>query len=628
MCGIAGWLELGGEVIPEGGEVLRRMCHRLFHRGPDSEGYWSDGKVFLGMRRLSIIDLHTGDQPVFSENDQVVAIMNGEIYNFLDLRENLERQGHRFSKKCDTEVLPHLYEEFGDGMLQLLNGMFAFALWDRSRQRLLIGRDRFGEKPLYYGVFDKKLIFASEPKALLSHPSVIKELDLQALRYYLSFDYVPAPFSIYKNIKKLPASHFLLVENGEIKIIRYWNPSYVPKAEISLEEASEELSYLLTDSIRMRLISDVPLGVLLSGGIDSSTVAALASLKGKIKTFSISFKEESFDESHYARLVAKHLGTEHYEECLDVDKACNLVSSISKWLDEPLSDGSLIPTYLLSSFVRQHVKVALGGDGGDEIFAGYPMYFGHRLAKIYEKLPSLIKKSVIEPLVYSLPVSTRNLSFDYKAKRFVSASEYDLVARHHLWFGSFSLKEQELLLNKDILQHTDGDIYEIARQSLKDCDAIEEIEKMQFLDMKFYLAEDILAKVDRASMAVSLEVRAPMLDWRIQEFVARLPLKYKLRNGSGKVILKKAMKKYLPAEILNRPKKGFGMPIARWLNGSLRDLVDDLLNPARLKRQGLFNEQFVQRLIEEHRSGKASHHKQIWTLLIFQLWFDEFLSKG
>ena len=648
MCGIAGWINLENKTSQNHSEaILHAMCERMKHRGPDSEGLWLDEQVALGMRRLSIIDLHTGEQPVYSEDRSVVVVMNGELYNFREVRASLEKRGHKFETNTDTEILPHLYEEYGEAMVEHLNGMFAFALWDKRKKKLLIARDRFGEKPLYYGVFEGKLIFASEPKVLLENPSVKTEINTDALRQFLSFDYVPAPASIYKNIYKLPAAHLLTVENGEVKTRRYWNLTWqkparqqgrkggqngaltdVRASALNFEKAAEDLRELLSDAVRMRLVSDVPLGILLSGGVDSSTVAAFAVRHSieKVKTFSIGFEEDSFDESKFARQVATHLGTEHYEDKLSVERAADLISEIGIWLDEPMSDGSLIPTFLLSRFVRKYVTVALGGDGGDEIFAGYPMYFGHKMARVYDLIPRFLRSGLIEPIINNLPVSTKNLSFDYKAKRFVAASKYDVVTRHHSWFGSFTVDQQNDLLSKDVLATTSSDIYKGAKELLKITDAADEIEQMQFLDMNFYMAEDILTKVDRASMAVSLEVRAPFLDPRVAQFAAGLPLEYKLRGNKGKYILKKAVEPLLPQAILQRPKKGFGIPIADWLKGRLNPLLHDLLAPDRLKNQDLFDENFVQRLIKEHETGAASHHKQLWTLLVFQLWFDNFLK--
>ena len=638
MCGIAGWANLENRSSHDDEAVLHAMCERMKHRGPDSEGVWLDDGVALGMRRLSIIDLKTGEQPFWNEDKTVIVVANGEIYNFRELRNELEKRGHAFSSQSDIEVLPHLYEEYGEAMVEHLNGMFAFALWDKRKQKLLIARDRFGEKPLYYGVFEGKLIFASEPKVLLENPSVKAEINTEALRQYLSFDYVPAPLSIYKGISKLPAAHLLTLEKGEIKTRRYWNLSWQKPAReqgrngqqkgavTDVQASAKKLREIISDAVRMRLVSDVPLGILLSGGVDSSTVAAFAAqhAEGKIKTFSIGFEEDSYDETKFARQVAEHLKTEHYEDKLSVEKAADLISEIGTWLDEPMSDGSLIPTFLLSRFVRKYVTVALGGD---EIFAGYPMYFGHKMARIYGFVPRFLRSGLIEPFVNNLPVSTKNLSFDYKAKRFVAASKYDLVTRHHSWFGSFSIDAQNDLLSKDVLVSTSDDIYKGARDLLKITDAESEIEQMQFLDMNFYMAEDILTKVDRASMAVSLEVRAPFLDPRVAEYAASLPLEYKLKGNKGKYILKKAMEDLLPKTILQRPKKGFGIPIATWLKTRLNPLLHDLLAPQRLKDQGLFDTDFVQKLIKEHETNRASHHKQLWTLLVFQLWFDNFLKK-
>ena len=378
------------------------MCERMVHRGPDSEGLFVTTGAALGMRRLAIIDLVTGEQPAFNEDKSVAVILNGEIYNYRELRAELEKRGHAFRSASDTEVLPHLYEEYGDEMLGKLNGMFAFALWDLRRRRLLIGRDRFGEKPLYWGVFDNTLVFASEPKVLLAHPAVKPALNLQALRQYLSFDYVPAPLSIYEGISKLPAAHKLVLEDGRVEVERYWCLSYKTAEPVpSEDEAADHLRELMADAVRMRLVSDVPLGVLLSGGVDSSSVAAFAvrASTEPVKTFSISFAEASFDESAYARGVAKFLGTDHHEERLSANLAANLVGEIGAWMDEPFSDPSLVPTYLLSRFTRKHVTVALGGDGGDELFAGYPMYAGIRWAEFYNRLPSLLRQRIVEPIV-------------------------------------------------------------------------------------------------------------------------------------------------------------------------------------------------------------------------------------
>ena len=631
MCGITGWANLDTHTPPPEGarDLLHAMCERMVHRGPDSEGLFVTSGVALGMRRLAIIDLVTGEQPAFNEDKSVAVILNGEIYNYRELRTDLERRGHSFRSASDTEVLPHLYEEYGDGMIRELNGMFAFALWDSRTRRLLIARDRFGEKPLYWGVFDNTLLFASEPKVLLAHPAVKPALNLQALRQYLSFDYVPAPLSIYEGINKLPAAHKLVLEDGRVSVDRYWQLSYkTVQPTPSEEEAAEHLRELLADAVRMRLVSDVPLGVLLSGGVDSSAITALAvrASSEPVKTFSISFAEASFDESAYARSVAKFLGTDHHEERLSANLAANLVSEIGSWMDEPFSDPSLVPTYLLSRFTRKHVTVALGGDGGDELFAGYPMYAGLRWAEFYKRIPPFVRAGMIEPLVRLLPVKTKNLSFDYKALRFITGAKYDPVARHHVWFGSFTPEEQLQLFTPEVLASTDAEVYAQARQFAEECDSDDLVTRMQSVDTRLYLAEDILTKVDRASMAVSLEVRAPFLDPRVAEFAASLPCNYKLRGQKTKYILKKAVRDLLPRFVTTRGKKGFGVPVAEWLKEKLRPLARDLLSPERVRRAGVFNASYIERLQDEHERGVANHRKLLWTLLMFELWHESFVE--
>jgi asparagine synthase (glutamine-hydrolysing) len=631
MCGITGWANLDSRTPPPDGarELLHSMCERMVHRGPDSEGLMVSSGVALGIRRLAIIDLVTGEQPAYNEDKSVAVILNGEIYNYRELRQDLEKRGHSFRSVSDTEVLPHLYEEYGEQMVERLNGMFAFALWDSRRRRLFIARDRFGEKPIYWGVFDNTLLFASEPKVLLSHPAVKSSVNVQALRQYLSFDYVAAPLTIYEGINKLPAAHTLTLEDGRVETRAYWRLSYKTRQPPpSVAEAAKHLIDLLADSVRMRLVSDVPLGVLLSGGVDSSTVAALAvrASSEAVKTFSISFAESSFDESSYARAVAKALGTDHHEERLSANLAANLVSEIGSWMDEPFSDPSLVPTYLLSRFTRKHVTVALGGDGGDELFAGYPMYRGHRLAEIYARVPQFLRAGLVEPLIRFLPVKTKNLSLDYKATRFVAGTKYDRVARHHVWFGSFTPEEQEKLLTSEVLRQSDGDIYREARRMTEECDSTDIVEQMQSIDTRLYLAEDILTKVDRASMAVSLEVRAPFLDPRVAEFAASLPSDYKLRGGKTKYILKRAVADMLPPFVSRRGKKGFGVPVAEWLKGKLRPLARDLLSPDRVRKAGVFNPDYVTKLQDEHERGVANHRKLLWTLLMFELWHESFIE--
>ncbi len=632
MCGITGWANLDARVPPPDGAeaLLRSLCARMAHRGPDSEGLMTTTGAALGMRRLAVIDLATGEQPARGADGQTSVVLNGEIYNYRELRTRLEARGHMFRSQSDTEVLPHLYDEYGTRMLDHLNGMFAFALWDARARKLFLARDPLGEKPLYWGVFADQLLFASEPKVLLAHPDVQTRLNLDAMRQYLAFDYVPAPLSIYEGINKLPAAHALTMVDGHIEVWPYWDVSYrKPDVSACEDEAAEQLRELLTDAVRMRLVSDVPLGVLLSGGVDSSAVTALAvrASAATVKTFSISFAEKSFDESRYARGVADYLGTDHHEERLSASLAAGLVGEIGSWLDEPLSDPSVVSTYLLSRFTRQHVTVALGGDGGDELFAGYQMYLGHRFAHGYTRLPRIVRRRLLEPATRLLPVKTKNLSLDFKLRRFIEGINYgDLATRHHVWFGSFAPHDQASLLTEEVKRATTADVYLSARALLANCDATDEVERMQYLDTKLYLAEDILTKVDRTSMAVSLEVRAPFLDRRVVEFAAALPPDYKLRGRTTKYLLKRAIGPLVPAFVTRRGKKGFGVPVAAWLKTELQPLARDLLSPARLRRHGLFDVEYVARLQQEHERGIANHRKLLWSLLVFELWHESFIE--
>jgi asparagine synthase (glutamine-hydrolysing) len=621
MCGIVGIVnqDTGNQANER---LVRDMAGSLAHRGPDDEGFYFNGRVALGMRRLAIIDLPGGHQPICNEDRRIWVVFNGEIYNFAELRGSLESSGHKFATDSDTEVLVHLYEEFGDEMVTHLNGMFAFTLWDEARERLLAARDRMGEKPFYYSLTAEAFVFASELKALLLHPAIGRRLDLDSLRKYLFYEFVPSPHTMIEGVNKLPPAHRLIWEKNRVRTERYWQiGTTAPPISISEGEAVEEVRERFGDAVRRRLIADVPLGVLLSGGIDSSSVAALAcqAASGRVKTFSIGFAEPSFDESSYAREVAAHLGTEHYEHRFTEKQMLDIVPEIPRLLDEPLGDGSLIPTYLLSRFARTRVTVALGGDGGDELFAGYPTYLAHRMSGYYRSLPAAVRRGLIEPVVARLPVSTDNLSFDFRAKRFVRGAALPAGTRHATWMGSFDPTEQRKLLNPEVLAASpDGQVFgEIRAFDETNGDVIE---RMMRLDASQYLPECVLFKVDRASMAASLEVRAPFLDHTLVEFVTSLPIGLKLRGLTTKYILKRAMQGYLPAKVTHRAKKGFGMPVARWVNKELRPLVRDTFAPERMRRRGLFNAEYVQRLLAEHSAGRADHRKLIWTLLMFEMW--------
>jgi asparagine synthase (glutamine-hydrolysing) len=515
MCGILGIIQ-GYREQSADKRVARAMAAAMVHRGPDDEGFYYRGAIVLGMRRLSIIDLPGGHQPISNEDGTIWVVFNGEIYNFAMLRQDLEARGHHFRTDSDTEVIVHLYEEFGDGLLEHLNGMFAFALWDERQERLLVARDRMGEKPLYYTELpDGTFVFASELKSLLQHPRVERRVDLRALRKYLSYEFVPSPYSIIEGVKKLPPAHKLVWQRSGWRTERYWNLSYGgTKLKIGATEAAEEVRVRLGEAVRQRLVADVPLGILLSGGVDSSAIASLACEVGtnKIKTFSIGFEEKSFDESSHARDVARYLGTEHHERRFTEREMLDVVPEIPRLLDEPLGDASLIPTFLLSRFTRGEVTVALGGDGGDELFAGYPTYSAHQLVGTYNLLPRALRRGVIERGVASLPVSIENLSFDYKARRFVKGAGMPAGMRHTVWMGSFDPEQQGLLLSPDVMRAApDDDVYEeVLKFESEGQDDETLVESMMRLDATHYLSEGVLVKVDRASMAASLEVRAPV----------------------------------------------------------------------------------------------------------------------
>jgi asparagine synthase (glutamine-hydrolysing) len=619
MCGICG--VVGPEHVDP--DVLVAMTQTLAHRGPDDDGYLlesADGgpAVGLGFRRLSIIDLATGDQPITNESGTVHVICNGEIYNFRALRAELERDGHRFRTNSDVEVIAHLYEDEGANLLARLNGMFAFALWDSRRQTLLLARDRLGKKPLYYADVAGTLLFGSELKALLQHPRCPRSIDPEALSSYLAFEYVPSPLAIFSGVRKLPPGHLLEWHAGRSEIRPYWRPR-IPADQPTRSPAAwaSDLRERLTESVRLRLVSDVPIGVFLSGGVDSSSiVATMAELvdPSEIKTFSIGFKERSFDESEFARLVAARYGTEHHEEVFTPSAMVDALTPVSAMLDEPFADPSVLPTYLLSRFARQSVKVALGGDGADELFAGYPTFAAHRVADLY-RVPRWLHRRIVR-LAELLPVSTDNLSAEFKLKRFLRGALERPELRDQLWLGAFSHGEQRGLLVAPPL------VDPLARLVSDSGAAPRDRLTLQYLG--YYLEGDILPKVDRASMATSLEVRAPFLDFHLVELALSMPRELNLRGLDGKRILKLALGDTLPREILRRPKKGFGIPISLWLKNEFRWLLDELLEPTRLRAQGIFEPATVGALVADHLSGRNDNRKPLWTLLMFQLWYESY----
>ncbi len=601
------------------------MNGSIVHRGPDDEGSFSDERAALAMRRLSIIDLSTGKQPIHNEDGSVQVVFNGEIYNFAELRTELERKGHRFYTHSDTEVLVHLYEEEGDAFVPRLNGMFAFALWDAKRGRLLAARDRAGKKPFYYAVTRDAFLFGSEPKALLAHPEVSRRLDPQALRRFLVYEYIPAPYSIWQGMRKLPAAHTLVLEGGQVRTTPYWDLSFDRGPECRREDAAPRLLALLQEAVRRRLVSDVPLGVFLSGGIDSSAIVGLMARlvdPKRIQTFSIGFREESFDESRWARLVAGHFGTSHHEEILSADGMADILPELAPFIDEPFADSSIIPTYLLSKFTRRHVAVALGGDGGDELFLGYPPYQAHWIADVVERLPAFMATAG-RAVAARLKTSFRDMSFDFRARAFARGVGLPRGRRHQTWMAAFRPDELPDLLTADYADGRDDVLAELDER-LAQRHFRHAIEPAAWLYFKYYLAEDILTKVDRASMAASLEVRAPFLDPEVIDFAARAPIGWKMPRLRMKGLLKEALRGLLPSEILDRKKKGFGVPMAQWLAGPLRGTMESLLSPERLRAQGVFRPEAVRRRIDEHLARRIDHRKQLWALLVFQMWWDSY----
>lgn len=628
MCGIVGYINLDGSPA-RGDGTLESMCSSIVHRGPDDRGTLIAGPVALGMQRLSIIDLAGGHQPIPNEDRTVWVVFNGEIYNFPELRSAMEQHGHRFSTRTDTEVLVHLYEHYGDDCVKHINAMAALALWDRKKQRLLLARDRLGKKPLYYTVVGNTLVFGSELKALFRYPGVSRRVNTTALSKYLAYDYVPSPFSIVEGVHKLLPGHRLIVEKGLIRTERYWQLLFTPKPErvAAEEELAEEFLGRLRESVRRRLMSDVPLGVFLSGGLDSSTITALMTglMPGRVKSFSIGFTEKSFDESRYAKLVADTLGTEHREFFMQEQEALELIPVLARVMDEPLGDGSLLPTYWLSQQTRRHVTVALSGEGGDELFCGYPTYVAHWLADRYTLLPRGVMKRTLEPLLRRLPVSTDNFSFDFKVKKFLSGLDYPPAIRHQVWMGSFGPAEQQELFLPDIYRELEAqDLYSEVFRVIEAGHPESRVDLVSCLDTSLYLPEDLLVKADRASMACSLELRAPLLDYTLAEFIATLPSDLKFRRFTTKYLYKKAVEKILPKEIVYRKKKGFGIPVAKWIKKDLKGLFLDALAPEKIRAEGFFQPGYVQRLLSDHLEGRKDNRKQLWTLLMFELWLQEY----
>jgi asparagine synthase (glutamine-hydrolysing) len=625
MCGIAGIVATSREAnVPEA--LVREMCDRIIHRGPDDEGIFVEDGAGLGMRRLSIIDLCGGHQPVFNEDRTAWIVFNGEIYNFPALRAELENRGHRFKTKTDTEVIIHLYEEMGADCVQKLRGMFALAIYDKPKRKLLLARDRLGKKPLHYAMLKDKLYFASEIKSILAVAPELAQVNSHGLLQYLYFGYIPDPSTAFSGILKLLPGHILEFENGKISTRQYWDlpqyNTYVPKSE---QECLEELEYRLLEAIRIRLISDVPLGAFLSGGTDSSTVVALMAraCSGPVKTFSIGFAKDDFNEVRYARAVAAKFGTDHHELILEPD-VVQTVEDLTSSLEEPFGDSSMLPTYYVSQMARRHVTVALSGDGGDEIFAGYDRYRIQADRRVFENVPQWARQFYRNRIFPRVPRQIRGRQFSYNVslpwrERYVDS----------LSFVPGFERDTRLLSDgfRDLLQNGDDPQNALLRHFAK-APARDRVSELLYVDTKTYMVGDILTKVDRMSMLNSLEVRVPLLDHKFVEWVTSLPVEWKLRGGKQKYILRKLAERVgVPHEALDRPKQGFALPLVHWMRNELRDVPMILLEPRSLQR-GYFEASGIQKLMNDHLQGRREVSARIWRLLIFELWHRNFLERS
>ena len=597
------------------------MRDTLVPRGPDQGGQALIGGTGLSARRLSIIDVAGSDQPITTPGGRTTVVYNGEVYNFGELRTELAGRGRTLTRTGDTETIPHLYEEFGiEGCLQRLRGMFAFALYDRDQRALVLARDRLGIKPLYWGVFDGVLLFGSEVKACLQHPAFRRQVDPEALGQYLLSEFVPSPRSIYRGLHKLPPSHYLVLRDGEVTVRRYWHPPQVDPDPRSERSCIEELDALLASAVEEELVSEVPLGSLLSGGIDSSTITwYVTRVREQPKTFSIRFDQASFDESTHFRNVARRLQTDHQEWTLSAGCVGELFDDVLGFLDEPLADSSLLPVFALSRLVRESgTTVVLSGDGGDELLAGYPTYLAHQVAAAAQPLGSAFSVPA-RGLAGLLPTSYENVSRDYQIKRFLDGLPCSLPRRSAVWLGAFLPQEIRAAVGRDL---PDDLLFEAHDRHAADMVGADTVTTAQYVDMRTYMADGILTKVDRASMACSVEVRPPLLDHRVAELAFRLPLSMRWQLVWGKIALRKLMHRRLPAQVLWRAKKGFGAPVAAWLRGAGRGRMLDTLSGGAAGRTGWLQQDVVDRLIAEHLQGRADHRRRLWALLVFAEWLN------
>jgi len=626
VCGIAGFVHVRADAAPADQERLawlRAMTDAIERRGPDGQGQTIYGQASLGHRRLSIIDLSTGGQPMEDATGRVAVVFNGEIYNFQEIKTRLQEKGYQFKTHSDTEVICNAWLDKGPDCLDDFEGMFAFALWDKRERTLFAARDRFGKKPFFYALQNGVLAFASELTCLRKLPFLRFEIPVQAIARFLSYEYVPTPESIYKDVYKLRPGHYLLLKDGNLKTAPYWDlPVPEEKAPGTEEECCERLRELLAQAVKRRLVSDVPLGVFLSGGIDSSTVAALmAGMLPKVKTFSIGFTEQSYDESRYARMVAERYATDHHERILSAAECGDLLPEIVSRFDEPMADPSIVPTYLLSQVTREKVTVALGGDGPDELFAGYEYYSGFKLAQSYLRLPGILRKGLIEPLTRLLPHSAGYVNPRFVADTFLLGARAPEWLRVQTWLSAFHPDAQAAIWKRPQPGMLDpARLFAPTKELYDRFPAADPMAKVFYLFARQYMLDYILVKVDRCSMMHSLEVRAPFLDRDVAEFACRLPISMKLKGTTRKYLLKKTAANILPKEILHRQKRGFLIPAAQWLRESLRPQLEELTGEAFLKSQGLFDPAALRTMREEHLSGRRDHRKALWTMLVLQLW--------
>jgi asparagine synthase (glutamine-hydrolysing) len=628
MCGIVGIVRPGGQSVEE--DVLASMCDAIRHRGPDDDGFYLRDSVGLAMRRLSIIDLAGGKQPIANEDETAWIVFNGEIYNYLELRARLEKLGHRFRTDSDTEAIVHAYDEYGADCPKHLRGMFAFAIWDERKNELFLARDRVGKKPLLYSLAPAgDLVFGSEFRALLRHPQVSRDVDYRAIHHYLSFMCVPAPLTAFGAIRKLEPGHSLrFTRGGEIVIERYWEPDFNRKEKWTEEEAGERAVEVLRDAVRVRLMSEVPLGAFLSGGIDSSAIVALMSEESSspVKTFSIGFEEQDFSELHHARRVAERVGADHHEFIVRPD-AMEVLPTLVEHYGEPYADSSAIPTYYVSRETRRHVTVALNGDGGDECFAGYERYAAMQLAETYRRVPAPLREGLIRQLVELMPSSELRRSRVRDVKRFTRAASLPSVERYLRWVSVFDSEAKDELYTGEFRErmrpHRAADF--IAPWFAR-ANGAGIVDAALLADTMTYLPNDLLVKVDIASMANSLEARSPFLDHHVIEFAASLPADLKLRGRTTKYLLKKVLRQLVPAENLGRRKQGFGVPIGHWFRGEMKGFLQETLLSEKHLRRGLFRPEAVRRLVADHVAGRADHSHRLWTLLMLELWFVRFID--